>query len=229
MATVPAAAAPSDLTGTSVVLVGSFTPAIVQPAHLIGAGLLTEADLAQLRYEILAPEVSVMQVPWMSLVLEPGKLTAQSTLQSPVGEPVRDFVFGFCATLPVKQFTSAGINHDTHFAVSSPEIWHSVGHTLAPKETVWAKVLKEPGMLSLAIQGKRDDDLLGHINVKVEPSIRITPGIYLNVNDHFQAGEEEFKRDPAYLLGTIADNWSASKRRSDSILAVVKALCDGRT
>jgi hypothetical protein len=63
MATVPAAAAPSDLTGTSVVLVGSFTPAIVQPAHLIGAGLLTEADLAQLRYEILAPEVSVMQVP----------------------------------------------------------------------------------------------------------------------------------------------------------------------
>jgi hypothetical protein len=155
-----------------------------------------------------------MQVPWMSLVLEPGKLTAQSTLQNPVGEPVRDFVFGFCATLPVKQFTSAGINHDTHFAVSSPEIWHSVGHTLAPKETVWAKVLKEPGMLSLAIQGKREDDLLGHINVKVEPSIRITPGIYVNVNDHFQAGEEEFKRDPAYLLGAIADNWSASKRRS---------------
>jgi hypothetical protein len=27
---------------------------------LLGAGLLTDADLAQLRYEILAPEVSVM-------------------------------------------------------------------------------------------------------------------------------------------------------------------------
>ena len=90
MATVSAAAAPSDLTGISVVLIGSFTSAIVQPSHLIGAGLITEADLAQLRYEILAPEISVMQVPWMSLVLEPGKLTAQSTL-------LKSFVTRGCA------------------------------------------------------------------------------------------------------------------------------------
>jgi hypothetical protein len=57
--TVPATGAPADLVGASIVLVGAFDPMMVQPAHLLGNGLLAESDFAQLRYDVLASEVSV--------------------------------------------------------------------------------------------------------------------------------------------------------------------------
>src|SRR5438128_983543 len=133
-ATVPATGAPADLVGSAIVLVGAFDPMLVQPANLLSNGLLAESDFAQLRYEVLASEVSVMNLPWMQLILEPTKLSASTTLVNPIAEPVRDFVFGLYATSKIKHVTQVGLNHDTHFGVPSEEAWHKIGHLLAPKD-----------------------------------------------------------------------------------------------
>ena len=227
MVTVPAAGAPADFVGTTIVLVGDFDPMQVQPSILLAAGLLGEDDLADLRYEVLAPEISVLKLPWMELIVEPSKLTAATTMGNPVGELVRDFVVGFCNMIPVKKLTAMGLNHDTHFGVSSEEAWHRVGDKLAPKDELWRKILRAPGMRSLTIKGERDSALPGYVNVKVEPSLRIQPGIYINVNDHFakaqlQPGSPlEPLGEPAQLVGL---GWSESQRRSDDIVAAIKGL-----
>ena len=41
------------------------------------------------------------------------------------------------------------------------------------------------------MQGKREDGLEGNINVQLEPSVKITNGIYVSVNSHFELNSEE--------------------------------------
>jgi hypothetical protein len=217
---IPAQSAPADAVGTSIVFIGFFDPLLLQPAYLAENALLTDSDLAKLRYQFLAAEIAILNLPWMQLVVEPGKFLASTTIESPIIEPVRDFVIGFYETLKVRNVTAVGFNHDTHFGVRSVEVWHKVGHALAPKEPVWQKALIDPGTLSLSIQGKRDDEFQGNINVKVEPSVRITPGIYLSVNDHMILAEADSDR----LVNSATEKLYTSKARSDLILASLKEL-----
>jgi hypothetical protein len=217
---IPAQSAPADVVGTSIVFVGVFDPLMLQPAYLAENALLTDSDLAKLRYQFLASEIAILNLPWMQLVAEPGKLLASTTPESPIIEPVRDFVLTFYEALKSRHVTSVGLNHDTHFGVRSVEVWHKVGHTLAPKEPVWQKALVDPGTASLLIQGKRDDEFQGSINVKVEPSIRIIPGIYLNVNDHMTLADADSDR----LVNLATEKLYTSKARSDLILASLKEL-----
>jgi hypothetical protein len=219
---IPAQSAPADLIATSIVLAGAFDPMHLQPSYLAENDLLSEGDLAQVGYQILAPEIGVLTLPWMQVIVEPTKLMATTTLESPLVEPVRDFVFSFYDTLKVRHVTAIGFNHDTHFAVRSEEVWHKVGHQLVPKEGLWRTVLVEPGTASVMIRGKRDDKLAGHVNVKVEPSLRLHPGIYVNVNDHIELGELDSDR----LVSTAGENLESSKKRSDAIIVALKGLAE---
>lgn len=217
---IPAQSAPADVVGTSIVFVGVFDPLMLQPTYFADNGLLGDSDLAKLRYQFLAAEIAIVDLPWMRLVAEPGKLLASTTPESPIIEPVRDFIFTFYEVLKVRHVTAVGFNHDTHFGVSSVEAWHKVGHSLAPKEPVWVKALVDPGTASLSIQGKRDDEFQGTINVKVEPSLRISPGIFLSVNDHMTLAEPDSDR----LVNLATEKLYTSKARSDVILASLKEL-----
>jgi hypothetical protein len=209
--TVTAGNAPADLVALSIVLVGPFDPRILQPANLVTNGLLEAGDVEGLR------------LPWIQVVVEPNKLTALTTLESPIGEPVRDFVVSLHETRTIKTIGSLGLNHEAHYAVSSEDVWHRVGHTLAPKENVWNRVLTEPGMLILGIRAKRDDEWGGNINVRVEPSNRIRPGIYVNVNDHFEA-KDQGSSELGNLIDVLSDDWASSRARFDRIVVAVKEL-----
>jgi hypothetical protein len=221
---VAAEGAPADLVGTSIVVLGVFDPLNLQPDSLLNSGALNETDLAELKYEIVAAEVAVVRLPWMHITVEANRLSAVSTLKQPIPEPVRDFVFAYCETLQIKRFNAIGLNHDRHFAVSSQEAWHNVGHVLAPKDPVWTKVLGTPGMRSLTIEGKRVEDSDGYVQVKVEPSLRISPGIYIQINDHFAAQPDELKKDPGHLLSILVNKWDESVQRADGILNAIKGL-----
>ncbi len=36
------------------------------------------------------------------------------------------------------------------------------------------------------MQGKRDNDYSGNVNVGVAPSVKVRPGVCINVNDHYE-------------------------------------------
>jgi hypothetical protein len=78
-----------------------------------------------------------------------------------------------------------GINSRAHFQLRDEESWHTFGHVIAPKSGIWDAILESPGTLSLTINGKRPDDLEGHVNVQVEPSARVPFGIFIETNDEF--------------------------------------------
>jgi hypothetical protein len=60
---IPANSAPADMIGSSIVMTGPFDPMHLQPSYLAEHGLLSDGDLAEIRYQILAPEVSVLMLP----------------------------------------------------------------------------------------------------------------------------------------------------------------------
>jgi hypothetical protein len=215
---------PADLVGTSIMVRGKFDPLILQPSRLIENGLLDESDVSDLRYDVLTPDIAIAVLSWMKISVERDKILAASTLKSPAGEPVRDFFLGFLDIMPVKVCTALGINHERHFPARTEDLWHEVGHALAPKEAVWSKVMEKPGLLSLTIQGERQDEQKGKVNVKVEPSARIKPGIYVQINDHYDADGERLAESPDHVLVALTEKWDQSIQMSDRIVAAVKEL-----
>lgn len=212
--------APADITATSIVLVGPYDPTLLQPANLLRTGALTDADLSELRYEILAPEVSVLKLPWVRAVAERERLVFSTTMEAPAAEPVRDFLLDAVELQTIKVFSALGINSERHFGLSSEEVWHKLGHSLVPKRDLWDKILKEPGMRGVIVRGERDDGAKGYLNVRVEPSTQISPGVFVHINDHFDADPA----DPQGLLAHLTDGWGAVMKRTDQILSAIRGF-----
>jgi len=119
--------------------------------------------------------------------------------------------------------TALGINTERHFRVPSEEVWHEIGHRLAPKDKVWDGCLKAPGMRALLVEGARDDDAHGRILVKVEPSSRVQPGVFVMINDHFDA-----KPSPdgpgSDLIEHLTTTWPVQMKRAELIVSTLKSL-----
>ena len=100
-----------------------------------------------------------------------------------IGEPLAMGVFAILAHTPVSRM---GINRHFHFATPSVDVWHAIGDGLAPKEP-WHEIMKLPGLRSMLMEGRREETSQGLLHIKVEPSVKVTHGIYVEVNEEENA------------------------------------------
>jgi hypothetical protein len=233
VATVPASAAPADMTGYSIVIIGKFDPSLVQPSILLKNGLINEGDAAGLTYEALMKDLAVLSMPWITLAVEPEKLSASSTAGYPVGEPIRDFVLDLLDIMPVKQYNAIGINRDTHLPLQSNETYDALverlggfgrgelGPMLADIDEASGKTLVNLRMNSLSFQAQRDDGTHGSVSIRIERSVRIVPGVYVQINDHFEA-DPAVDTGPDELVKRLTDGWAASNRRADVVVSAIR-------
>lgn len=203
--------------GISIVLVGDFNPKIFQPAWFAAQDppLIPKLEAEEAKVEIIHPDVVIFEVDWFRLQATRDRFLI-STAQASRYEFLRDLVVGTFQLLQHTPIRAMGINKDTHWGVGSEDVWHKFGHRIAPKE-VWNGVLEKPGLLSLAIRGVRTDDYDGNINVKVEPSRQIHPGIYFNVNDHYSVKEPETVLGCNEMMDILRTCFHQSIKRSDNI------------
>lgn len=217
---------PALIAGNSIVLLGSFDPSKAQPRQLIEKGLFRTEDAAGMTINVALPDAMGLTVDWMSLGVQTDRMIASTVVTRPLPEPVRDFVLDLIEEMPHARLDALGINTDYHFGTANMETWHSVGHALAPKEDLWAKCLKSPGLLSMTIQSERDDGLDGYVRVKVEPSLQIPNGVYIQVNDHFTRATGSKDSE---LAETLEHQWTNSLARADRIIRDIKTLVSGLT
>lgn len=229
MSSIPASAAPADIVGYSIVLVGQFDPGQAQPSLLAKAGLLDEGDLSDLTYDMLVKDLVVAKLPWIAFTIERTKLAALTTLQFPVAEPVRDFVLDLIELMPSKRYTALGINRDTHMPLRSRELYQALLDKLAGSpnrdslsDDVYEGALLRPVPLSLTIQGQRDDGARGTVTVRVEPSLQVFPGVYIQINDHFDANPDTLDAEPEQLLERLTERWSNSMMRTQRIISAIR-------
>jgi hypothetical protein len=143
-----------------------------------------------------------------------------STAQQPYYKVIRDLVLGAFKLLQHTPLHKLGINTDMHLRMDSEESWHAFGHRLAPKE-LWQGILKTPGIRSLTMEGQRPDEFRGYIRVQVEPSARIHPGVYFQVNDHYEVGTLRPGMGADEMLTIFERAWDESLTRSKSIISTL--------
>lgn len=204
-----------ELDGASIVLVGSFNPAIVQPAWLARHELIRgeEGDTAEVT--LVSPRASEFVIgSWLTVTVLPNRFQVR-VADAGHQAAMRDLVVGVLVLLEHTPVSALGINRILHFRVPDEGTWHRVGHTLAPKD-LWGAHVAKPGLLSLAVQGGRPDASSKYVRLQVEPSLQVTPGISFQGNEHFEiAGgaaleartllETQFDGALAYALAVSRD------------------------
>jgi hypothetical protein len=135
-----------------------------------------------------------------------------TSLTAPSYDLLRDLVLGTFRLLRYTPIHAMGLNKDVHYRIESEEAWHAVGHKLAPP-TNWDTVLKHPGMRSLLVEGARDDGLAGYVHIKVEPSARVHPGLYVGVNDHYEITDAAPAEGATRILKLLEEQWNGAQAR----------------
>jgi hypothetical protein len=193
-----------EIDQASVVMLGSFNPAIFHPAWFKCYKLIRdeEADSAEIR--LTSPQFADFSTKWFHLQVLTERFYIL-TNDSFHFEPLRDLVLSIFSLLEHTPVKAIGLNRTMHFKMSSIEKWHSFGHFIAPKE-IWKDKMKNPGLLSLVMQDKRDDPP-GSVNVRIGPSEQIQPGIFFEVNNHYDLKDNN---DIKNLLKIIKDLWDGN-------------------
>jgi hypothetical protein len=79
-------------------------------------------------------------------------------------------------------------------------------------------------MRSLTIEALRDDDTPGYIRVQVEPSVRVHPGLYVSVNDHFELQDHVPGEGATRIMKLLEGEWGKAQDRANRLQAWVAGL-----
>ena len=222
-----------EISGTTIVLVGSFNPAIFTPAWFELHELLPQGTSEIAKLEVAHPQTTVFTAEWLHLNVTAERFSAE-TVQAP-DIRVRDLVVRtFREHLNHTPLRAIGINRSVHFNVRSLADRDRVGRMLAPIEPwgAWAEELGldglHGGMTSLTMSQINPNGRPkgGQINVKVEPSMRIgegRTGVYVSVNDHYQFDVDQPEATEAVIRVTEHD-FDVSVKRSNKLIDHVMSL-----
>lgn len=179
-----------EIDSASIIILGSFNPAIFHPVWFKANGLIKPQEVESAKLEVTHPFVSIFSVEWFRLQVEPERFVVQTNDEAHF-ELLSDLVAGTFSLLEHTPIKAMGMNRMMHFKMDSTEAWHAFGDKIAPKK-VWHGIMKEPGLLSLTMQEPKEGSE-SFIRVKVEPSPQVRPGIYIDVNNHFEIKDNDLQ------------------------------------
>lgn len=194
--------------GMTVVVLGEFDPLQIAPHWLRQMDLISAEDFESQHIEIISPGATVVGVGPVKLRVTNDSLqiAAESAADA---EMTRDLAAGILLSKGSPTISAVGVNRLVHFGLPAEER-HAIGDTLAPKGVWSGGVLLRPGMQNVAITGVRDDGYGGSVNVLVQPSNVIQPGVFISVNDHYNLTYAPMPKD----RDTAADPEQGNPQRS---------------
>jgi len=179
-----------DAEQVSIVLVGSLNPGIFHPEWFRRQGILLPQEAEEAKTKIVSPEVTEIRFLDMKLDVFPDRLVLETTDVSRA-EKLQDVLINVLAKLPHTPVTACGLNNAIQFDLNDEAYWHTIGHTLAPKELIWDDLLEKPGMALLMIKGVRTGDFPGEVNVNVAPAKKFSHGLLVSSNFHYTVPAKE--------------------------------------
>lgn len=206
----------------SIVVRGSFNPAIFHPAWFAAEGLLRPGDTEQAKVAIIHAEVASFSLGWLDFQATRDRIVAQTAQQSH-DEAARDVVVGMLRLLRHTPSHLCGVNHDMLLSFPTREDFDAFGWRLVPKDN-WEPPLQRPGVAGLEEQGDRDDGHKGYVRVAVRPLLDGTFRVNVNVNDHFDFGSPESTESTESIVNLLLEEWPTIAARAEKMLTHVKDL-----
>jgi len=204
----------------NVVLLGEFNPLQITPRWLRQMDLIGAEDYESYSIEVISPGATILSFGSIKLQIVPESLQVATDAPGDV-EAARDLAMGILLSNGSPSISAMGINRLVHFRADF-ERYHAIGDALTPKG-VWDDVLRLPGMLNLGITGVRDDGYGGAINVQVQPSATVRPGVFVSVNDHYILA---YADTPTDRNGPTEPKEINPERSPDKIPIAVKILTE---
>lgn len=204
------------LQGMNLVLLGDFNPKIFQPAWFAAQNLIGDNEAESAEIQAITADIVIFTMDWIRVQVSRERFQI-GTQQEPYYEMMRDVLVGTFTLLEHTPVHSMGINLDYHYRMPSTEAWHSFGHKLAPKDP-WEGIINKPGLLKLSMQGVRENDRYsGLVNVNIAPSVKVNPGVSININDHYEVDEPSKAIGCNEILSIMNNVWESSVRNSKLI------------
>jgi hypothetical protein len=211
------------LEAVAVVVVAKFKPIDLQPSWFVTRDFaFRPEEIARAQIEIVHPDVVSFIVGEVKVQIARDRFLVSST-HPPSYDLLRDLVLNSFSALNDAPVIALGINSEFHFLMDSEDAWHTVGHRVAPKE-LWAGLLDQPGTLSLSVQGARTDGLKGNVVVRLEPSTRFNPGVFVFVNDHYDLGDSAKPANGDDVIDTVRRSWDRSLSHARRVAETLVSL-----
>jgi hypothetical protein len=207
----------AQIEGVTIVLVGSFNPAIFHPSWLAAHNLIRREEADSAIVEVVHPELASISIAWAQLQVTRDRFQA-ATLDPAHFEHLLDLVAGVFAVLAETPASAVGLNYNIHRAMSE-EKRDALAERIAPKGC-WGPLVKEPKLRSMTILGGAQRGPESLVTIIVEPSVRINPGVYTQVNRHYQPTDPTVAR----LLADLKADWSDAL---DDARRIVEAIHHG--
>lgn len=217
------------------VALGDFTPAIFTPSWFSANELIDPKDAEAATIEVVHKHLSSFNLPWFKFIAQPERITLAPT-DPPEIRAFDLFIKVFREKLPHTPIRAVGINYVVNFRVASFEVLNKFGDLLAPKEP-WGESGKEMnlsapkrnpplppgsrhgGLRSLTmVQNFRSDGLSGHWEVRIEPSLSVHPGVFIEVNDHYSVPNDTEVIGALPLIEIIQDKFDASIQAAKALV-----------
>jgi hypothetical protein len=215
-----------EIEGFSIVVLGSFNPAIFHPLWFVKHNLIREEEGTEAKIEIIHSEAASFKAGWFSLQVTHDRYALNSD-DPTKSQPLRDLASGTFKVLEHTPLSAYGFHNWMHFRMESEAEWHRFGDYFAPKPA-WKSLLTNPGLTSLVIQGKRDGSEADQVFINLQPSATIKPGIYVHVHQHYSGDQE--KKSPTDGTVTfqkaLRDEWNNFVTYSQNVPAQVFASFD---
>ena len=203
-----------EISGASIVLLGSFNPWIFQPSWLVATGLAAAQEAGGDDESVIHPQVTAFGIGSLDLRVTREKFEI-NTADSAQFRPLCDMVIGIFGILEHTPFTAMGLNRRMHFSIADPNGVEQVFARLAPREP-WGDQLQDLLPQSLTIAGNPPAEHAGRFSVTVEPSVRVQGGIFFAANEHYDNEKGSAAR---VLLDLLQARWEESLRFAETFAA----------
>ncbi len=210
----------------TIVLVGSFNLKIFHPAWFASEELIGKNEAEDAEIQIIHQDVATFQLNWLKLQVTRERMIAE-TIQDGFLEPLRDLVIGTLQILSHTPVTAVGINQSMHYEFSKERSWKEVVSQII-NENYWNATLSDTVMEKIAFRRTRSDQQFpGSQILTLEPSVKLSNGLYYFFNDHYDIPAEQGKEIYTSLKAEeiISKNWENSlKDGQDCITKIVKNI-----
>jgi hypothetical protein len=221
--------ATDELSGFSIIAVGSFNPAIFQPQwfaskDLLPTNLVEHAETSV----VVTPQLTAFIADWLQLQVTEDQASF-STVNTARARDLRDLARSILDLLPETPVDGIGLNSDSHWRVETEDGWHALGDKWLPKD-FWEPLFdggdwkrrgdgRAVGLRDLNIEVAREDEQ-GFVRVQVAPSVRVIPsGVYINVNSHFQLSTKDARGTGQQASRAIDEHWDGERENHESLIS----------
>src|SRR5829696_7901521 len=118
-----------EFEAVSIVMIGSFNPAIFQPRWLATQQLIRTEEAEKAKITIVQSELVDFSTEWFQLQVLQNRFQLASADPRQYG-PLRDLAAAIFTVLPHTPISALGLNRQFHFKMPSRDAWHVVGDLL---------------------------------------------------------------------------------------------------